>query len=701
MDEFERLKRAAEADRAEPRPGAREAALAAALDAYDAEQSRSARKGTGLLRRLRMAATAASETMTGRRPMHSFSTRHALAGGVSLAVLTIAVLAAVNVQTIENFAVRERRAPGAIPPADQLLRSDVEQREVDASPARPVVSNDNDPSIPAASQEMQDGATATAPATMPAPAPTPAPRQSAAKVEEFAGRLMGGSGFADQIASLNGPAAAPMADMPAPPAYHDQGRDQFETIDTNPLHVTAEEPVSTFSIDVDTSSYSFMRAAINDGVLPQDDAVRVEEMINYFPYDYAGPESAEEPFRATATIMPTPWNAGTILLHIGIKGYDVTSADQPRANLVFLIDTSGSMEEPNKLPLLINSMRLLVDELGPDDTVAIVTYAGSAGTVLEPTAASEKSKIVAALENLSAGGSTAGAEGIRQAYQLARQNFEADGVNRVILATDGDFNVGITDTDELEGFIERERESGVFLSVLGFGQGNYNDALMQALAQNGNGAAAYIDTLNEARKVLVEEASSTLFPIAKDVKIQVEFNPATVAEYRLIGYENRLLNREDFNNDQVDAGEIGSGHTVTAIYEITPAGSPAALVDGLRYQNAAPAAGGASGEYAFLRLRYKLPEEDTSRLIETPVSSANEIDASAGGVAAREARFAASVAAFGQLLRGGRYTGDYSYDDVIALAQANKGNDEFGYRAEFVNLVRLAKSAPSMERLRQ
>ena len=489
--------------------------------------------------------------------------------------------------------------------------------------------------------------------------------------------------------------------MPAP-TYGDQGRDNFETLETNPLKVTAEEPVSTFSIDVDTASYSFMRAAINNGVLPQDDAVRVEELINYFPYDYAGPSEADVPFAANVGVLETPWNAETKLVHIGIKGFDIAPAARPRANLVFLIDTSGSMEEPNKLPLLINAMKLLVDTLSEEDVVSIVTYAGGAGTVLEPTRAADKAKIVAALDNLSAGGSTAGAEGIRQAYRLAEQSLVEGGVNRVILATDGDFNVGITDTDELQGFVERERETGIFLSVLGFGRGNYNDALMQALAQNGNGAAAYIDTLGEARKVLVEESASTLFPIAKDVKIQVEFNPATVSEYRLIGYETRLLNREDFNNDSVDAGEIGSGHTVTALYEIVPAGSPAALVDDLRYgSEAASAATDMSDEYGFLRIRYKLPDEDESRLIETPISAADDVSPGDGGTPAREARFAASVAAFGQILRGGRYTGDYSLDDVIALANANKGEDEFGYRAEFVNLVRLAKSAASMERQRQ
>jgi Ca-activated chloride channel family protein len=386
-------------------------------------------------------------------------------------------------------------------------------------------------------------------------------------------------------------------------------------------------------------------------------------------------------------------------MHIGIKGYAPPKTERPRANLVFLIDTSGSMNAPNKLPLVQNSLKMLLSSLEPDDTVAIVVYAGSAGTVLEPTKVSDKGKIMAALDNLYAGGSTAGAEGIRQAYQLAEQNFDRNGVNRVILATDGDFNVGITDVEELKSFVERKRQTGVSLSVLGFGMGNYNDELMQILAQNGNGNAAYIDSLSEARKVLVEEAGSTLFTIAKDVKLQVEFNPGTVAEYRLIGYETRLLNREDFNNDKVDAGEIGAGHTVTAIYEITPKGSDGRLVDDLRYGAAPQQPGSQSGEYAFLKIRYKLPDSDTSKLITTPITTAEEsasIDA-----APQEARFATAVAAFGQLLRGGRYTGHYSYDEVVALAQAAKGTDEFGYRSEFVNLVRLAKSAAAMEPLKR
>ena len=488
-------------------------------------------------------------------------------------------------------------------------------------------------------------------------------------------------------------------DAPLVRQYQDQGRDKFTDITPNPVKVVAEDPVSTFSIDVDTASYAFTRAALNRGLLPQKNAVRVEEMINYFPYDYAAPADREAPFKASVAVYPSPWNTHTKLIHIGIKGYNLPAAQRPHANLVFLIDTSGSMNAPNKLPLLKNSFRMLLSSLMPDDTISIVVYAGSAGTVLEPTKAGDKAKILAALDNLSAGGSTAGAEGIRQAYRLAEQNFDKQGLNRVILATDGDFNVGITNTEELKGFVERQRQSGVYLSVLGFGMGNYNDKLMQALAQNGNGNAAYIDNLNEARKVLVEEAGSTLFTIAKDVKLQVEFNPQTVSEYRLIGYETRLLKREDFNNDKVDAGDIGAGHTVTAIYEITPKGSADKLVDDLRYQQAKPAPDGKGNEYAFLKIRYKLPDSDTSKLITTPITTADESDAVAA--APREARFATAVAAFGQLLKGGRYTGSYTYDDVVKLAQGARGADEFGYRSEFVNLVRLAKSAAAMETLRR
>lgn len=496
-------------------------------------------------------------------------------------------------------------------------------------------------------------------------------------------------------------AASPRADVPAP-QYRDQGRDRFEAFDLNPVKVVKEDPVSTFSIDVDTASYAYMRARLNQGVLPAPDSVRVEELVNYFPYDYAGPDSAATPFKANVSVMPTPWNAETKLMRIGIKGYAPPAGEQPRANLVFLIDTSGSMQAPNKLPLLRNAFKLLLTSLDPEDTVSIVTYAGSAGTALEPTKVSDSAKILAALDKLSARGFTAGGEGIRQAYALAEAN-KVEGVNRVILATDGDFNVGISDTETLKDFVAREREKGVSLSVLGFGAGNYNDALMQALAQNGNGNASYIDTLNEARKVLVDDAGGTLQTIAKDVKIQVEFNPAAVSEYRLIGYETRVLNREDFNNDKVDAGEIGAGHTVTALYEIVPAGSGARLVDDLRYESGDSATarkdGAATGELAFVKIRYKEPGGDKSTLVTTPVTRADET--ASVQAADADARFAAAVAGFGQVLKGGRYTGGWSIDDAIALAEGARGADRYGYRSEFLNLARLAKTAAALEPLKR
>ncbi len=477
--------------------------------------------------------------------------------------------------------------------------------------------------------------------------------------------------------------------------YQESGRDQFETIITNPVKKVSEEAVSTFSVDVDTASYAFIRRQLNHGVLPQKNAVRVEEMINYFDYDYSVPTDKTSPFQPTIAVYPTPWNPNTKLLHIGIKGYDILPEKKPVSNLVFLLDVSGSMNSHDKLPLLKNSFRMLINSLDDEDTISIVVYAGAAGTVLEPTKVKEKSKILAALDNLQAGGSTAGGEGIRKAYELAKATFNQDGVNRVILATDGDFNVGIQNSEELKSFIERKRKTGIFLSVLGFGQGNYNDALMQRLAQNGNGNAAYIDNLNEARKVLVDEASSTLFTIAKDVKFQIEFNPNLVAEYRLIGYETRMLKREDFNNDKVDAGDIGSGHSVTAIYEITPVDSKRKLIDDLRYNDKKDSEKvekkSFDNEYGFLKIRYKLPDSEESKLTTTTINKENEftqIDQVPSDV-----RFAASVAAFGQLLRGGTYTGEFTYKDLINLAKAATGNDTFGYRHEFFNLIRLAESA--------
>ncbi|MEC7703382.1 MAG: VWA domain-containing protein, partial [Pseudomonadota bacterium] len=473
------------------------------------------------------------------------------------------------------------------------------------------------------------------------------------------------------------------------------------------------EPVSTFSVDVDTASYSFMRSQLNNGVLPQKDAVRIEELINYFNYDYAVPEDKTQPFKPSVTVTDSPWHEGKKLMHIGIKGYDIVD-EKPKSNIVFLLDVSGSMNAPNKLPLVKNSMKMLLDSLNPDDTVAIAVYAGAAGTVLEPTKVSDKAKIIAAFDRLSAGGSTAGAAGINLAYQLAEQNFDENAVNRVILATDGDFNVGIQNRDELQDFVERKREKGVFLSVLGFGNGNYNDHMMQSLAQNGNGVATYIDNLNEARKVLVEEATSTLFPIAKDVKIQIEFNPAQVSEYRLVGYETRALNREDFNNDAVDAGDIGAGHSVTAIYEYTPVGAQK-MVDDLRYGTADNSEqkynldnihnkANFDAEIAFLKIRYKLPNEDVSNLITTPIindykflQDCRENTQCLVPSAPDDVQFATAVAGFGQLLKGSKYVGHMTYDRVIDLAQSGKGDDLFGYRSEFIQLVRLAKSASAMQ----
>jgi Ca-activated chloride channel family protein len=473
----------------------------------------------------------------------------------------------------------------------------------------------------------------------------------------------------------------------APPQIEAESRDRFQHFEVNPLLRVDDVPVSTFSVDVDTASYSFTRRMVNEGSLPQKDAVRVEEMINYFDYAWPAPKSRTVPFEPTVVVSDSPWGKGKRLVHIGIKGYELERSEAPDANLVLLLDVSGSMTSPDKLPLAVQSMELLLESLKPTDTVGIVVYAGAAGTVLEPTPVREKHKILEALRSLRPGGSTAGAAGIERAYQLAQANFRKGGVNRILLATDGDFNVGIDDTEQLKGYIERQREKGIFLSVLGFGQGNYRDELAQALAQNGNGVAAYIDTLSEARKVLVEEATSSLFTIAKDVKLQVEFNPATVAEYRLVGYETRSLKREDFNNDAVDAGDVGSGHGVTAIYEITPAGSPARMVDEPRYtenrRGAEPR--GARNEYGWLKIRYKLPTESQSRLLERPIPvNTGRIS----GVLQREVQFSTAVAGFGQLLRGGEYTGTFGYEDVIRDAQGAIGEDRFGYRGEFVRLVR-------------
>ena len=456
----------------------------------------------------------------------------------------------------------------------------------------------------------------------------------------------------------------------------------FANAEVNPLKSVQEEPVSTFSVDVDTASYSVVRSSLTRGQMPPPDAVRIEEMVNYFPYSYPAPEG-DAPFQPTVTVLPTPWNADTELVHIGIQGALPATEDRPPLNLVFLIDTSGSMQAANKLPLLKQSFRMMLGELGPDDQVSIVTYAGSAGRVLDPTPASERATIEAALDRLEAGGGTAGQAGLQQAYATAAEMAEDGEVTRVILATDGDFNVWLSDPDALKDFIADQRDSGTYLSVLGFGRGNLDDATMQALAQNGNGQAAYIDTLSEARKVLVDQLPVALFPIANAVKIQIEFNPATIAEYRLIGYETRALRREDFNNDRVDAGEIGAGHQVTAIYEITPVGSPAVRIDDLRYGTSEVTV--TSDEIGFLRMRYKTPGESESQLIETPVMPGE-------GTVSDDIRFSTAIAGFGQLLRNDSYLGDWGYSQAINLANSARGEDTFGYRTEAVTLMRLAEA---------
>ncbi len=478
--------------------------------------------------------------------------------------------------------------------------------------------------------------------------------------------------------------AAPAAGLALEPApMPEQNAEAFANAQANPLHVTTETPVSTFSIDVDTASYAVVRASLMNGQMPPRDAVRVEEMVNYFPYSYPAPEG-DHPFRPTITVSPTPWNDGTQLVHIGVQGERPVIADRPPLNLVFLIDTSGSMQDADKLPLLKQSFRLLLAELRPDDQVSIVTYAGSAGQVLEPTNASDRNTILNALDRLEAGGSTAGQAGLQQAYQVAEDMAAQGEVTRVLLATDGDFNVGLSDPETLKAFIADKRDSGTYLSVLGFGRGNLDDATMQALAQNGNGQAAYIDTLAEAQKVLVDQLTGALFPIANDVKIQVEFNPAQIAEYRLIGYETRALRREDFTNDKVDAGDIGAGHTVTAIYEVTPIGSDAIRNGPLRYTAGDVAADG-TAEIGFFKMRYKLPGTDHSQLIEQPILPGQ-------GSLTQDVAFSFAIAGFGQLLRAGDYMGSWTYADAIALASDARGDDPFGYRAEAVTLMRLAET---------
>jgi Ca-activated chloride channel family protein len=488
------------------------------------------------------------------------------------------------------------------------------------------------------------------------------------------------------------PPAAPAPKIQAPivaPPNSGFNTESYDTIVETPFLAARQNPLSTFSIDVDTASYALVRRFLKQGLLPPPGAVRIEELVNYFPYHYAKP-AGDAPFSVEVELADCPWNAKHRLARIALKGRDVHHKERPASNLVFLIDVSGSMSDENKLPLVKSSLKMLVDRLGEGDRVAIVVYASDCGVLLPSTSASDRTTIASAIDSLSAHGSTNAGDGIQLAYRVAAQNFIAGGANRIILCTDGDFNVGITDQSELVRLIEEKAKSGVFLTVLGFGMGNYKDSTMEKLADKGNGNYAYIDTESEAHKVLVEQLSGTLVTIAKDVKLQVDFNPARAAGYRLIGYENRLLRAEDFKNDAKDAGEIGAGHTVTAFYEVVSAGQPlpGLDVDPSKYQtNAGLSEAAGSPELLTVRLRYKNPDGNVSKPLQLPVVDARKPFDSASD----DFRFAASVAEFGMLLRDSQFRGDMSWGGVLETAASSLGADKRGYRAQFVELVKAAR----------
>jgi Ca-activated chloride channel family protein len=519
--------------------------------------------------------------------------------------------------------------------------------------------------------------------TAPPPPPESAPDAESIRVSsptakrDFAGGIAGAVMGGVEGGVVGGVIAAEVKEQPQ------FNTEEYGRLEENPFLTVADNPLSTFSVDVDRAAYSNIRRFLTSGQRPPRDAVRIEEMVNYFTYDYPDP-SGTQPFSVTTEVTGCPWNERHRMLLVGLQGRRMKTADLPPNNLVFLIDVSGSMMEPNKLPLVKQGLELLVNQLRPQDRVAIVVYAGNAGLVLPSTAGSNKGAILSAIQALEAGGSTAGGAGIKLAYDVARQNFLDRGNNRVILATDGDFNVGASSDGDLEQLIESERKDNIFLTVLGFGTGNTKDSKMELLADKGNGNYAYVDTLAEARKVLVQEMGATLFTIAKDVKLQIEFNPAKVASYRLIGYENRLLRKEDFNNDAKDAGDIGAGHSVTALYELVPPGSETVAgssVDPLKYQSTHATA--ASPELLTLKLRYKEPTSETSKLLTYPVKDSGATLASASD----NARFAAAVAEFGMLLRNSEHKGDATYDEVRQLAQKSLGRDFEGYRRDFLTMI--------------
>jgi Ca-activated chloride channel family protein len=620
-------------------------------------------------------------------------------GSLAAALAIFGVIAAVAITTIQREVGKVANNPNAAPQKQNLPSAPVE-------------------AIPEPTIEMDV-------AQEPPPAPSTVPEFVEEK--QNAGRDMAAAGRNKSLA-LNPSAPPPMPmTKPAPRmatnAYgyssgsgetkeaeppsryrQDFNTATYDKVEENPFLMAASNPLSTFSIDVDTASYSNVRRFINSGSLPPKDAVRVEEMINYFSYDYREPEG-DKPFSIDIDATSCPWEPTHRLLRIGLKGREVPNEKRPASNLVFLLDVSGSMMPAERLPLVKQAMRLLVDKLGENDRVAIVIYAGGSGLALSSTPGSQKEKILRALEELQAGGSTNGAEGIELAYKVAADNFIKGGVNRVILATDGDFNIGVTNQGDLIRLIEAKAKTGVFLSVLGVGTDNLKDSTMQKLADKGNGNYAYLDSVDEARKVLVQQINGTLMTIAKDVKIQVEFNPARVASYRLIGYEKRLLRKEDFNNDKVDAGEIGAGHTVTALYEVVPADSgatdPAASVppvDPLKYQSPNPSAvakrdGPASPELVTVKLRHKKPEGDVSELTERSFTD----NGSKFENAAPDLKFAAAVAEFGMLLRDSQFKGKGTFGAVIEWAQEGKGPDRAGYRAGFIEMARKAETLKPRE----
>lgn len=683
-DDLARLAAALKAAAPAPDAAAKDRALRLAMENFDRTQETAARprpmsdrpQGAGFL--------------TGVRQMLSgLTSRPALAATASVVAIGVAITLW---PALQRGAVAPGRVslptPPAAAPAVAPMTAPTPSAAIPAEAAAPRrVQPGTDARAKAMAEAIADAATraeremAEARADALAPADAARPRLAETLPAVSAEPMLDAAGT---IAASPPPLARPEADGFAASPLPDS--EAYASADPNPVRITADDPVSTFSIDTDTASWPVIRSSLSAGTLPPREAVRIEEMVNYFPYDYPAPEPGTAPFRASVSLSPTPWNPGTRLLRIGLQGAMPAVADRPALNLVFLIDTSGSMDDPKKLPLLKQSFRLMLGQLRPEDRLAIVTYAGAAGLVLEPTDAGDRATILAALDRLDAGGSTAGAEGLRQAYQVAESMAGEGRIGRILLATDGDFNVGISDPGALKDFVAARRRTGTYLSVLGFGRGNLDDAVMQALAQNGNGTAAHIDTLAEAQKVLVDQLTGALFPIADDVKVQVEFNPAAVAEYRLIGYETRALARTDFSNDRVDAGEIGAGHQVTALYEITPVGSPARLSDPLRYAApATPGAPDATGETGFLRLRYKAPGAATSTLVEAAIpAKGTEPDT--------DARFAAAIAGMGQLLSDPRHLGDWGWDQAIALAEGARGQDPFGYRAEAVGLMRLAQS---------